>query len=76
MSISKVSYKPYKCKACGHEKEIQTNHYGECYSWGNYNTCPSCAPYKRPNTWVFNGELPNNEQVPESWTKVSLIIKK
>ena len=76
MSISKSSYKPYKCKRCGYEKEIQTNHYGECYSWGNYNTCPCCAPYKRPNTWVFNGELPNNEEVPESLTKVSLIIKK
>jgi hypothetical protein len=56
--------KPYKCKECGYEKEIDTNHYGECYSWGRYNICPTCPSYKRPNTWVFNGELPKNAWVP------------
>jgi hypothetical protein len=70
-----MSYKPYKCKECGYEKEIQTNHFGECYSWGNSNTCPSCAPYKRPNTWVFNGELPEGVVLPTPWKKVEIQIK-
>jgi DNA replicative helicase MCM subunit Mcm2 (Cdc46/Mcm family) len=58
-----LSYKRYACKRCGHETEIQTNHYGECYSLGNYNRCPKCGPLppdpKRPQavdypstTWV------------------------
>lgn len=64
---NKVNYKPYKCKECGYEKEIQTNHYGECYSFGNHNTCPSCPPFKRPNVWVFNGDKPQEAWVPAPW---------
>jgi len=71
-----MSYKSYQCKECGHEKEIDTNHYGECYSWGNYNTCPSCPPYKRPNTWVCTAEVPKDGWVPEPWTKAEIKIKK
>lgn len=48
MKISKVSYKKYKCSHCGHIKDIQTNHYGECYGGKIIgNTCPSCS-WKRP----------------------------
>jgi recombinational DNA repair protein RecR len=71
-----MSYKAYKCKECGYEKEIDTNHYGECYSWGNYNTCPSCPPYKRPNTWVCIVVVPKDGWVPEPWSKVEIKIKK
>lgn len=33
--------KRYQCKQCGREKMISTNHYGECYSLGDYNACPN-----------------------------------
>lgn len=67
-----LSYKQYQCKACGHTEEIQTNHYGECYSFGNYNRCRHCKPLppdpKRPQyvqypitTWVCL-ESPNGEK--------------
>lgn len=38
MKIAKVSYKLYKCQACGHEHSIQTNHYGQCM-----NYCKGCS---------------------------------
>lgn len=53
-----IEFKLYKCSQCGHEKEIDTNHYGECYSFGRYNTCPKCPPYKKypefggHTTWI------------------------
>lgn len=40
----KIQAKEYACKACGHTKAIETNHYGQCYSLGNYNRCPDCRP--------------------------------
>ena len=42
-----VTYKKYRCKKCGYEKEIQTNHYGECYNWGRYNSCDNCIPFNK-----------------------------
>lgn len=66
------SLKLYRCKECGHEQRIQTNHYGECYSFGNYNTCPQCPPYKRPNTWVCVEPVPKDGWVPEPWTKTAI----
>lgn len=45
------SPKRYRCRECGHEKIIQTNHYGACYGIEPWNLCPTCPPYKRPNTW-------------------------
>ena len=72
----KLEYRNYRCKECGHEKSIQTNHFGECYSFGNHNTCPSCAPYKRPNTWIFNGEVPPDAWVPAPWKKAEIKVKK
>lgn len=43
----RIKNKLYKCNQCGFEKMIETNHYGECYSLGNYNVCPKCPPYKK-----------------------------
>ena len=76
MSIIKAEYRNYKCKECGSIKLIQTNHYGECYSFGNYNTCTNCPPYKRPNTWVFDGEIPVNGFVPVPWETKKININK
>lgn len=38
MDYPKATYKPYVCTNCGHEKEIQTNHYLECYDY-----CKGCS---------------------------------
>ena len=56
--MAKITFKKYECKRCGHVKEIDTNHFGECYSWGHYNTCPNCPPWAKypefggSTTWV------------------------
>lgn len=49
MKISPIRYKKYKCDQCGHIKDIQTNHYGECYGQAmlRLNMCPSCS-WKHP----------------------------
>jgi predicted RNA-binding Zn-ribbon protein involved in translation (DUF1610 family) len=52
-----MSLKPYKCTKCGHEKEIDTNHYGECYSLGKYNSCESCHDGITTTTWQYSGDL-------------------
>ena len=62
-----ITFKKYACKECGHEKSIDTNHHGECYSWSNYNACPVCPPLKRPTTWVCMEPAPEGETVPEPW---------
>jgi len=41
-----ISFKAYECKKCGYEKEIDTNHFGECYSLGKHNQCPKCVRYQ------------------------------
>lgn len=71
-TTGQYSVKPYKCKECGYEKEIGTNHWGECYSFGNYNTCPNCPPWKRPNTWVCLESPPEGIELPEPWKLVKL----
>lgn len=38
MTTGKASHKTYKCRNCGHEKSIQTNHWSSCM-----NHCPSCS---------------------------------
>ena len=49
---TKVTTKVYKCKVCGHKKELTTNHYGECYSLGDYNQCPKCPRFRPlPKNW-------------------------
>ncbi len=50
--------KEYKCKECGGIQKIETNHYGECYSFGRINACKNwpckCAasPIYNPTTWI------------------------
>ena len=74
-TIGKVSYKAYSCKECGHEKMIDTNHYGECYSFANHNTCPKCPPYKRPNVWVCQETPPEGMGIPKPWKTVEIKIE-
>lgn len=45
--ISKQTSKNYECTECGHRTKQTTNHWGSTWSWGRYNTCPSCPPYKK-----------------------------
>jgi DNA-directed RNA polymerase subunit RPC12/RpoP len=45
--MRKVSYKLYKCRRCGFEKKIKTNHFGSVWSFGRYNTCPECPPFAK-----------------------------
>jgi hypothetical protein len=71
-TTGKYCEKRYKCKECGHEKMIGTNHFGECYSLGNYNACPQCPPFKRPTTWVCAEPLPEGMGTPEPWKMVKL----
>lgn len=71
-TASTLCYKPYKCSQCGFEKQIQTNHFGECYSLGNYNACPNCAPFKRPTTWICQLDCPPDMQKPAPWKIVKL----
>ena len=66
-TTGKISVKLYACKECGYEKKASTNHYGEFYSYGNWEVCPNCPPYKRPNTWVCQEPAPEGMGVPEPW---------
>ena len=78
--MSTISLKPYQCAKCGHVKQIDTNHYGECYSWGHYNTCPKCPPHaKYPeyggNTrWICAEQPPQGEVIPETWQIVAVKV--
>jgi len=44
---AKIAVKRYKCKRCGHVAKQSTNHYGNTWSWGHYNTCPKCPPWAK-----------------------------
>jgi hypothetical protein len=70
-TISKYKEKPYKCQKCGYEKQIGTNHFGECYSLGNYNRCPKCPPMDI-TTWECQEPCPDNMQKPAPWKTVKL----
>jgi len=70
--MGKITYKPYECTQCGYRKEIDTNHYGECYSWGRFNVCSNCPPYKRPTTWKCLEQAPQGESLPEPWTNINI----
>lgn len=37
----------YACARCGHETIQTTNHLGNTYSAGHFNTCPKCPPYAK-----------------------------
>lgn len=45
--MTKQTFKNYECTECGHQTQQQTNHWGNAWSWGKYNTCPKCPPYKK-----------------------------
>ena len=66
-----MTKKPYKCAACGYEKQIETNHFGKCYSWGSYNRCPKCPPLQI-TVWLCVDALPPDAWVPEDWLIVKL----
>lgn len=36
--MTKVTYKSYKCRACGHVQSMQTNHTGQCFGY-----CHECS---------------------------------
>lgn len=73
-----IKFKKYACAKCGHEMMIDTNHYGECYSLGHYNTCPNCPPYAKypefggSTTWICKEKAPSPENIPPKWKKVKL----
>jgi DNA-directed RNA polymerase subunit RPC12/RpoP len=58
----KVKYRVYKCRNCGNEQQIQTNHLGSCYnyckncswkpSWGEYIGVPMFGHQYRPFDYV------------------------
>lgn len=75
-TTGKLTYKRYACQECGHEDKKQTNHFGECYSWGSYNACPDCPPYKRPTTWICIEKLPKGWTRPANWKITTLTIEK
>lgn len=69
-TTSKISYKQYKCTACGYISLRQTNHYGECYP-----RCKKCG-WKRPmetgQRHVCLEPVPEGMGVPEPWKIVKL----
>lgn len=58
-TIGKYSKKPYECTECGQEKEIGTNHWGECY--------PVCDVCKKQTVWKCLEPLPSGYKKPEPW---------
>lgn len=50
-----------------------TNHYGQTYSFGKFNTCPKCPPYAKypefgeSTVWDCVEEKPKGAWVPENW---------
>jgi DNA-directed RNA polymerase subunit RPC12/RpoP len=60
-----MSLKHYRCAGCGYDTEIDTNHYGQCYSWGKYNACPNCSI--RPTVWDCMVPLPEDGYRPADW---------
>jgi len=72
----KQSRKRYFCNECGHQVTHTTNHYGQTYSWGTFDVCPSCPPLKRPTTWQCMEEPPAGESIPPNWKTVTLTVKR
>ena len=76
-----ISYKDYECSNCWHVKKIDTNHYGECYSFWRSNACPKCPPYKQypefwwsPIVWKCLEKAPSPENVPSKWKQTTIKI--
>lgn len=62
--VGKYSKKPYKCRECGSEKEIGTNHWGACY--------PFCTVCKMQTPWDCLEPIPDGYKKPEEWKWVKL----
>lgn len=74
ITTGKYSQKLYRCRECGHEQMQGTNHWGECYSWGNCNKCPACG-WKHPmdvTIWDCVETAPNGYSKPLPWKIVKL----
>lgn len=77
-TTGQITSKVYRCKRCGHEQQIETNHFGECYSVRHYNVCPACPPWaKYPEfgsvtTWVCAEPCPQDMDKPENWQVVKV----
>lgn len=60
---TKVTTKLYKCAECGHTTKQDTNHNGKTWSFGHYNCCPKCPPFKKypefggQTVWEFVKEV-------------------
>ncbi len=80
-TTGKISSKLYRCKRCGHEERKDTNHFGECYSWGHVNTCPKCPPWAKypefggSTTWVCVEPVPEGMDKPANWLIVTMTVK-
>ena len=69
-TTGKYSMKPYRCQ-CGAEREIGTNHWGECYS--DCNVCRIESVGKTfQGRWTCLEEPPEGYALPAPWTTVSL----
>lgn len=81
-TTGKISAKRYRCKRCGHVKQISTNHYGECYSAGHFNVCPACPPHAKypeycgSTTWECLETCPPDMDVPPKWQTVTVEVKR
>lgn len=47
MRTYEATEKRYRCDACGYVSRQLTNHYGKTWSFGTYNTCPKCPPFRK-----------------------------
>lgn len=45
--MKNTTLKLYECSQCGHQEKKETNHFGQCQSWREYNVCPKCPPFKK-----------------------------
>ncbi len=60
----KYTCKTYRCTGCGTEKQIGTNHWGQCY--------PYCGKCNTITVWECLEPVPDGYGVPEPWKLVSL----
>ena len=69
-TTGKYTHKKYRCKSCGFESMIGTNHWGECYP-----RCKNCG-WKRPMECGQVHEclepMPEGYDKPEPWKMVKL----
>jgi len=69
MRLFPITSKKYKCDRCGHIEEKSTNHYGDTWSSGRFNTCPQCPPWAKypefggATTWTCLEEPPESQSI-------------